>query len=161
MNFDLAFTALLGHEGEFSDNPLDPGGATRWGITERVARKHGYRGDMRDLPQDTARKIAKIEYWDEVRADELPEAVRYAVFDGAYNSGQAQSIKWLQRAAGAVDDGKLGPKTLAAVRACDPEALAARYIGHRLDMVNDLKTWGAFGRGWSQRLAEILKQVKG
>lgn len=161
MNFDESFERLIGHEGSYSNNPADPGGETMYGVTARVARKRGYQGAMRDLPLSTAKDIARAEYWDEVRADELPEAVRFDVFDGAYNSGTVQSIKWLQRAAGATDDGKLGPATLAAVKACDPEALAARYNGHRLDFMNDLKTWANFGRGWSQRIAENLMNVKG
>lgn len=161
MNFDQCFEKLIGHEGGFVDNPADPGGATRYGITERAARKNGYTGPMRELPILLAKQIARAEYWDAVRADELPEAVRFDVFDGAYNSGPVQSIKWLQRAAGAKDDGKLGPMTLAAINACDPEALACRYNGHRLDFMNDLKTWANFGRGWSQRIAENLMNVKG
>lgn len=160
-DFDAAFEKLLGHEGGFVDHPDDPGGATRWGITQAVAREHGYRGDMRDLPVTEAKRIARIAYWDAVRADFLPPAVRYVVFDGAYHSGVRQSIRWLQRAAGATDDGVLGPRTLAAVNAFDPEALAARYLGHRLDMMNDLRNWPSFSRGWAQRIAEILMRVGG
>ena len=100
MNFDLAFDALLGHEGGYVDNPKDPGGATRWGITERVARANGYTGHMRELPVTTAKQIARREYWDAVKADQLPAQLRYAVFDAAYNSGPTQAIKWLQRALG-------------------------------------------------------------
>ena len=161
MTFDEAFDKLLGHEGDFVDHPADPGGATRWGITERVARVHGYRGDMRVLPVDVAKKIARIAYWDEARCDEVPAAVRFDLFDAAYNSGPPQAIKFLQRAARAVDDGQFGPKTKAACEACDPEALAARFNGWRLDFLNDLKTWPTFGRGWSQRIAENLKAMKG
>lgn len=161
MNFDEAFDILLGHEGGFVDHPADPGGATRWGITQRVARAHGYTSDMRAFPVSEAKRIARLAYWDAVRAEDLPPAVRYAVFDGGYHSGPEQSIKWLQRAAGVKDDGKIGPMTLNAVRSCDPEALVARYIGHRLDMLNDLRNWPSFARGWTQRIAEILIKVKG
>ena len=41
MNFDNAFSLLLGHEGGFSDHPADPGGKTRYGVTEAVAREAG------------------------------------------------------------------------------------------------------------------------
>ena len=57
MNFDTAFNKLLGIEGDYSDHPSDPGGKTRWGVTEAVAREVGYRGDMRDLPVDLAKRI--------------------------------------------------------------------------------------------------------
>ena len=105
MNFDQAFDILLKHEGGFSDHAADPGGKTRYGITEAVAREVGYRGDMRELPLDLAKRIYKDRYWDAVRAEELPEAIRYAVFDAAVNSGPRQAILWLQRAVGVRDDG--------------------------------------------------------
>lgn len=156
MNFEKAFEKLLGHEGGFVDHPRDPGGATRYGITQRVARAHGYQGEMRELPVAEAKRIARIAYWDAVRADEVPDAVRYDLFDAAYHSGPEQATKWLQRAAGADDDGKLGPKTLLAVRMADPQLLAKRFNGHRLRFLSDLKTWDAFGKGWARRLAANL-----
>lgn len=156
MNFEKAFERLLGHEGGFVDHPRDPGGATRYGITQRVAREHGYRGDMRELPLAEARRIARIAYWDAVRADEMPDAVRYDLFDAAYHSGPPQAVKWLQRAAGAMDDGVIGPKTLLAVRMADPQMLAKRFNGQRLQFLTDLKTWPDFGRGWARRIAANL-----
>ena len=156
MTFDEAFDRLLGHEGDFSDHPDDPGGATRYGITERVARKHGYRGDMRDLPIELAKQIARAEYWDAVRADELSDAVRFDVFDGAYHSSPKQSIKWLQRAAGVKDDGDFGQKTMLALRFADPHLLSRRYNHHRLRFMTDLKGWPVFGKGWARRIADNL-----
>ena len=47
MNFDQAFNTLLKHEGGFSDHPADPGGKTRYGITEAVAREVGDRKSTR------------------------------------------------------------------------------------------------------------------
>ncbi|WP_373847936.1 putative peptidoglycan-binding domain-containing protein [Delftia acidovorans] len=96
-----------------------------------------------------------ISNWDAVKADQLPDAVRFDVFDGAVNSGPVQSIKWLQRAAGAADDGILGPKTIAAAVAAG-QALAARYNGHRLLFMTDLPTWGGFGKGWARRVGKNL-----
>lgn len=161
MTFDEAFDRLLGHEGGYVDHPNDPGGATRYGITERVARAAGYRGDMRDLPLQLAARIAREEYWNPVRADEMPSQIRFDLFDTAYNSGVHQAIVLLQRSAGTMGDGIIGPKTMAAVKAANPEALAARFNGHRLDFLNDLKTWPVFGRGWTQRIAENLIAMKG
>ena len=156
MNFEQAFDRLLGHEGGFVDHPRDPGGATRWGITQRVAMAHGYHGSMRDFPVAEAKRIARVAYWDAVRADEMPDVVRFDLFDGAYNSGPVQAIKWLQRAAGADDDGKLGPKTLLAIRMADPLLLSKRFNGHRLRFLTDLRTWDAFGKGWARRIADNL-----
>lgn len=157
MNFDQAFDILLKHEGGFSDHPADPGGKTRFGITEAVAREVGYRGDMRELPVDLAKRIYKDRYWDAVRAEELPEAIRYAVFDAAVNSGPRQAIRWLQRAVGANDDGIIGPQTLAAVRAADPERVLRRVLAARLRFVAGLPNWPAFGRGWARRIADLME----
>ena len=156
MNFDRAFEKLLGHEGGFVDHPKDPGGATRYGITQRVARANGYVGDMRNFPLSEAKRIARKDYWDAVRADDMPDAVRFDLFDAAYNSHPTQATKWLQRAAGADDDGIIGPKTLLAVRMADPHRLASRFNGHRLRFLTDLKTWPTFGRGWARRVADNL-----
>ena len=161
MNFDDAFKKLMGHEKGYSDHPDDTGGETMWGVTKRVARMHGYAGDMRALPLATAKEIARAEYWDAVKADKLPDAVRFDVFDAAYNSGVEQATLWLQRAAGADPDGKLGPMTLIAANEKDPQALAARFNGYRLDTLNDLKNWRSFSGGWAQRIAENLKAGKG
>jgi len=156
MNFDEAFDRLIGHEGGYSDHPSDPGGRTMWGVTERVARSHGFTGDMRTLTRDEAKRIYRADYWEPIRAEELPQQVRFDVFDGAVNSGVKQSIKWLQAAAGATADGVIGPKTLAAVNAMTSDRVAKRYNGHRLRFMKDLKNWPSFSRGWAERIAANL-----
>lgn len=157
MNFDTAFEQLLKHEGGFSDHAADPGGKTRFGITEAVAREVGYRGDMRELPLDLAKRIYLERYWKAVRADELPAGVRYAVFDAAVNSGPGQAVKWLQRAVGTADDGILGPKTLAAVNALNADALRSKLLAQRLKLMASLPTWPSFGRGWARRIADLME----
>ena len=128
MNFDKAFEKLLGHEGDFSDHAADPGGQTRFGVTEAVARENGYTGDMRELPVDLAKRIYRQRYWDAVRADDLPAPVRYPVFDAAVNSGPGQAVRWLQRALGVADDGRIGPITMGAARVANGEALKAAIL---------------------------------
>ena len=156
MNFDAAFDVLVKHEGDFSAHKSDPGGQTRYGITEAVARRVGYRGDMRELPLDLAKRIYREDYWNAVRAEQLPPAVRYAVFDAAVNSGPAQSVRWLQRALGVTDDGVIGPQTLSAANQANPDALRARLVAQRLRFMTNLDTFGTFGRGWTRRCCDIL-----
>jgi lysozyme family protein len=157
MNFDRAFALLLGHEGEFSDHAADPGGKTRFGITEAVARQAGYTGDMRALPVDLAKRIYLDSYWRPVRADDLPPGVRYIVFDGAVNSGPAQSALWLQRALGVTADGVIGPRTLAAAYAKDAQQLKTAILAQRLRFMTGLTNWPAFSRGWARRIADLME----
>lgn len=152
--FDDAFDTLMGNEGGYVDDPRDPGGATCWGVTERVARLHGYTGAMRDLPRDTAKQIAKLQYWDVVRGDALDPRLAFQVFDAEYNGGHP--IEWLQQAAGTKVDGLFGPNTLAAVNACDPEKLMMRFDAYRLQYLSHLQIWPSFGRGWVNRIANNL-----
>lgn len=158
MDFDAAFDILLKHEGGFSNSAADPGKATMYGVTEAVAREVGYKGDMRELPLDLAKRIYKDKYWDSVKAEELPPACRYAVFDAAVNSGPGQSIKWIQRAVGATDDGILGPQTLKFVNAANPDSLRMRILSQRLRFMTKLSNWPAFSRGWSARIADLMEQ---
>jgi lysozyme family protein len=156
VNFDAAFHKLLGHEGGYVDHPADPGGATRWGVTERVARQHGYTGSMRELPVSVAKDIYRASYWVPIRADDLPEMLRYDVFDAAVNSGNGQAVRWLQRALGVADDGRIGPVTLRAAHAAGAEAIKRRMLAARLRFMTDLSTWPTFGRGWARRVADLM-----
>ena len=147
--FDQAFDKLLGHEGGYSYHPSDPGGETMWGVTARVARQNGYRGEMRDLPRETAKAIYRKLYWDASRCEELPDRLKFVVFDGAVNSGVSQSVVWLQRSLGVDDDGVIGPQTMrAASQSVDP-MLPAKILAHRLRFMSSLAHWPAFSRGWA------------
>ena len=159
MDFETAFDKLMEHEGFYSDNPSDPGRKTTWGVTEAVARAHGYTGEMRDMPKAFARQVYRGSYWDAVKADQLPPAVRFHVFDAAVNSGATQSIKWLQQAANVTADGVLGPATLKACTFTPASALVARFNGLRLQFLTGLKTWSVFGAGWARRVAKNLLDV--
>lgn len=159
MTFDQAFDLLIGHEGQYSNHPSDPGGETCWGITRRVAIQEGYQGDMHTLPRETAKAIYKRRYWDKVQADQMPDAIRFSLFDAAVNSGVQQAVKWLQRVIDVGDDGILGPLTLGAAHRANGLMTALRLNAERLDFMTSLPTWGAFGRGWARRIAANLKTL--
>ena len=157
MNFDAAFDEVIKHEGGFVDHPLDKGGATRWGVTEAVARENGYTGHMKDFPIEMAKRIYRDSYWMPIRADQLPPVVRYAVFDAAINSGVRRAVMWLQESVGAKPDGIIGPQTLALVRDTNHEKLLRVYLAQRLAFMASLSNWPAFGRGWARRIAALLE----
>ena len=153
-SFTDAWTALVGNEGGYVDNPADPGGATMYGVTERVAREFGYNGAMQDLPLATAQIIAKHFYWDRYSCDSFDPRVGFQLLDAAYNGGQPAI--WLQRAAGVAEDGVIGPLTIAAVAAQDAFQIILRFNAYRLTYYTGLDTWPEFGRGWTNRIANNL-----
>lgn len=154
--FDRAFARTLGAEGGYVDNPKDPGGATRYGITERVARANGYSGAMRDLPLAKAKQIARTEFWDPYLLDDLDPTVAMPVFDFIYNSGPRPAVNALQASCGATVDGRLGPKTVAATRRVEVPVLIGRYAARRMLFLADDPKWPDFGRGWTIRVASNL-----
>lgn len=152
--FDDAFQALMGNEGAYSNDPHDAGGETMWGITKRVAVANGYTGDMKDLPQATAKIIAKTQYWDKYMCDQFDPRIGFQVFDAAYNGGKP--AQWLQQAAGVTPDGVIGAQTIAAVRATDPLKIIMRFDAYRLKYLGNLASWTNFGHGWANRVADNL-----
>lgn len=152
-SFETAVNRVLEHEGGFVDHPSDPGGATNFGITQAVAREHGYKGDMRDLPLTLAKDIYYKSYWLKSHADTLPPALAFQVFDAAVNHGVQRSIVLLQRAAGVEPDGIVGTVTERAIRNQPAPKLVMRYLDERLRFYTSLGTFNTFGRGWTRRVA--------
>jgi lysozyme family protein len=156
MGFDQAFATIASVEGGFADRDrqADPGGATKYGITERVARQWGFKGDMRELPLDMAKAIAKAWYWDKYQCDQYDPRIAYQVFDAAYNGGYP--VRWLQECVGVTPDGSLGAKTIAAVRAADVWKTIALFNAKRQLYMTELQNWPQNARGWAKRIANNI-----
>jgi len=129
MDVNALIDALIDREGGYVNHTNDRGGPTNYGITEAVARAHGYAGPMRKLPRDEAAAIYRRLYWLRPRFDQVAKrsaAVAAELFDTGVNMGPAVAVTFLQRALSAlnrdrkdyahlVPDGRVGPATLAAL----------------------------------------------
>ena len=163
--FDAAFERLIGHEGGFSDNPNDPGNWTggRPGVGKLLGTKYGIAAntypdiDIKALTLDQAKAIYRRDWWDKIHADQLPGAVAFQLWDFAVNAGISRAVISLQRAVGVADDGKLGPRTLAAVNAMPVPDVLARFNAERLEFYASLSTWPTYGKGWARRVAGNLR----
>ena len=83
------------------NHPADKGGPTCFGITEAVARAHGYAGAMRNLPREDAATIYRRLYWLRPRFDQIAKRssrVAAELFDTGVNMGPAVATTFLQRA---------------------------------------------------------------
>lgn len=149
MDFDKAFERVIGHEGGYVNDPRDPGGETKYGISKRAYPF----ADIKNLTIDQAKAIYRTDYWNKLHLDELPECVRFDLFDAAVNSGVSAAAKFLQRAAGTTADGVIGKLTIAAANSIDPYMLDKRLSGYRLQYLCDLPVFPTFGKGWVRRVA--------
>ena len=149
MDFDLAFKTVIGHEGGYSNHSQDPGGETKYGISKRAYPSV----DIRNLTLDHAKEIYRRDYWDKLRLDELPDAIRFDLFDAAVNSGVKTAIKFLQKACEVIPDGIMGPQTVSAANSMNADKLDKRLSGQRLLYLVSLSTFPTFGRGWVTRVA--------
>lgn len=159
--FDAALEQTLGFEGGFSNDPLDRGGRTNFGITQpsydawRLSTMQPKRSV--DLITDAEVKaIYLADYWMPCRCDEMPEPLARAVFDMAVNSGVWNAKLALQKALGVKADGIIGPTTLGAIPTMPGVVL--RFLKQRAGLIaEDVMTrpgQSAFLHGWIDRLLD-------
>lgn len=143
---DLA-EQIVAREGGYVNDPDDPGGATKFGVTIHTMRRLGLdltgdgrvtADDVKALSRAQAVDIFLSHYFTKPRIAALPEPLRASVFDMYVNAG-GNAVKILQRMIArmgfdCVADGVIGPITIAAVqRAFDaaPDHLADAYAIER------------------------------
>ena len=154
--FEQAFAIIVNAEGGYVDNKSDPGGRTKFGISQRSYPAL----DIAALTLDDARAIYHADFWAKVRGDDLPAPLAFLLFDGAVNCGVGRSVRWLQLALGVAQDGIIGPVTLAAAHASTPGwRVMADVVALRTAFTVNLPTWRVFGHGWSLRLARLPYQA--
>ena len=126
---DDLINGVIDREGGYVHHPADRGGATRWGITEAVARANGYAGDMRHFAREAAAVIYRRIYWQRPRIDDVAQrapSIAAELFDTGINMGPAVAVAFLQRALNALNrgardypdillDGRIGPQTRGAL----------------------------------------------
>ncbi len=157
-NFQPSLKLLLKSEGGNDDDPLDHGGRTSRGITQREydswRRSNGLA--TRDVWTATDEEIAKIyhdEYWLPF-CDDMPIGVDYLYFDMAVNAGPHRAAVLLQRALGVNDDGRIGPITREAVKKAEPKELIAAYSIAKRNFYISLHQ-PRFTKGWLNRTNEV------
>lgn len=129
MDVGVLIEELIDREGGYVNHPADRGGSTCWGITQAVARAAGYRGAMAAMPRSVAAGIYRRSYWERpghAAVAQRAPALAAELFDTGVNMGPAVAGGFLQRALNALNrggrdyadiavDGRLGPRTLAAL----------------------------------------------
>jgi len=164
-NFESCLEKILKHEGGFVNHPEDPGGMTNMGITKKVYEKflgkEVSEQEMRDIPKEHVAEIYRKNYWDRVKADDLPSGLDLCVFDWAVNSGTKRAVCALQESIGAEVDGVMGPMTLGKVKVYDNLELLKVMKEKRENFYRSLThLFKTFGTGWLRRNNETYETSK-
>ena len=165
MRFEDCLARILKHEGGYVNDPLDSGGRTNLGVTQRVWEEFvGHPVTEADMKALTPEKIApmyKLKYWNPSYCEVLPKGLDYVVFDFAVNAGTGRSVKTLQQAIGCVADGVIGPKTMAAINDANPKDLITKFSDARADFYQGIVArkpdQARFIKGWLNRVEESRK----
>jgi lysozyme family protein len=155
MDFDSSFSALIGNEGGYTNDPRDPGGETMFGISKRAYPTE----DIANLTLDRAKLIYRRDYWGPAGCDAVPDALKFHLFDTAVNQGVRTAVRVVQNAVGETPDGILGPLTLQAISTMDANKALLRFAGARLIAYTSTPGWADFGRGWVNRVAGNLMKA--
>lgn len=153
MTFRQAIERILSIEGGYVNDPKDPGGETKFGISKRSYPLL----DIKNLTREQAIAIYERDFWSRAHAEDLRWSVAYQALDFAVNSGCETAIRYLQRALGVADDGHWGPHTAAAAAAMSETDQIMRLNAERLDFMRKLRAWPNFSSGWAGRIAANLR----
>lgn len=151
--------------GEFTNHPLDRGGATKWGITLRTLRTRksdATADDVRALTEEDARQIYLESYVQGPGFDRVPSPELQALLvDFGVVAGPGRAVKALQVALGANADGVFGSETLTLLRLGNLEGVYAavlrQYFAHFSNVVTNNPSQLVFLRGWINRANEFVR----
>ena len=163
----LLFT--LKWEGGYSNHPLDPGGATNFGVIQ--TRYDEYRV-WKGLPKRPVKQITKAEYteiydkydWDPVRAQWVDGTLGLVLFDTAVNLGPAGCISRLQSSLKVPITGRWTQAISDNIHSADQYAVAINIcklrIAKRYDRVRKAPKQKVFLKGWLNRDNALIAKVK-
>lgn len=128
-NFDRAFEFVVGEEGGYVNDPRDPGGETKFGISKRAYPNE----DIANLTLERAKALYEKDYWQAIKGDSRPWGQALCLFDCAVNQGVAKA------------------KTIDSEMQHGADYVV-RFQAERALHYAKLGTFGRFGRGWMRRL---------
>lgn len=131
--FDSAFTLVIGSEGGYVNDPADPGGETKYGISKRVYPNE----DILNLSLERAKAIYLKDYWNALGCDSLAWGPAYVLFDCAVNQGVGAARALKEKA-------QQGPGFVV-------DFLALRAMRYCLN-----PQFARYGHGWLSRLLHVL-----
>lgn len=138
IDFNVAVGRVISHEGEYSNDPNDPGRETKFGISKRAYPNL----DVKNLTREQAIEIYYNDYWRPLKDLAINDYVRFHLFDYAVNSGVNQAIKTYLKIY---------------LRGKNDLHVVMLLTTERLKFLKTLPSWRNFGGGWIQRLLRNIQ----
>lgn len=165
---DVLAPFIFSFEGVYSNDPIDRGGATKYGVTIATWKRQGYDKDrdgdidvedLKLITIDDAKMIMRKNFWNKWQADAIKDqSIANCLVDWVWGSG-VYGIKIPQAKLGVLADGIVGPKTIAALNRQDPKEffawLKARRKTYLQRYVQSNQKQQKFLKGWLRRLDGI------
>ncbi len=151
--FGTAVEFVLEEEGNgiVSNDPQDPGGLTKWGISQRA-----YPGlNIRNLTREDAIAIYRKDYWNKCRCGEMPDPLAIVLFDTSVDQGVGHATRILQQGLDVVADGVIGALTMAAIQNTPAGQIVSEFVARRCLAYALNPGVMRFGLGWYRRVTAV------
>lgn len=89
-DFDKAFDFTMKWEGGYVNDPNDPGGETKYGISKRSYPDI----DIKNLTKDRAKILYRQDYWEALNCHKTPWPINIVLFDFGVNLGVSRAKKY-------------------------------------------------------------------
>ena len=132
-------------DGGYTNDPVDPGGETKWGISKKAYPDV----DIKSLTKEEAHRLYEKDYWNKVVSTNMDPALAIAVFDTAVNCGVGRARSWLA---------ELNEKK-EVVEARKSRWFIQRRIQYYNDLVKRKPALNKYIKGWLNRCNDLSKYV--
>lgn len=159
--FKLAMGFLLTHEGGTNNDPIDRGGLTKYGISQKSYPTL----NIRKLTVADATVIYYNDYWKFNACSQFHPGLDIVLFDSSVNCGSASAVKWLQTTLNDLGcsldvNGRVGTATIVAADKFDSSLLVQGVMALRLKryswIIKKHPKQSKYIRGWIERSADLL-----
>jgi len=156
-SFDQVIEQVFKHEGGYVNDPDDPGGETKYGISKRAFPDE----NIKKLTHKRAAKLYYDHYWIPSKVNLLPDSLRAIYFDMAVNMGIKRAVTILQKACNHKNkvsikvDGRMGNNTAKSARILEPERLRSYRVKYYAEVVSRKPVLEKYWFGWYRRALAV------
>ena len=156
-NFKEIIKVVLRHEGGYVNDPDDPGGETKFGISRKAYPDL----DIAALTEQSATEIYYHDYWCGNKLHKVPVSLQKIFFDMCVNFGRKGAVKVLQEAANGINkkkievDGGYGPNTANAIKDLEPDRVRAYRALRFAKLAISRPTLAKYWYGWFKRAISV------